>query len=210
VRSARLSPRGLTEGSRNSGQRLKLDADLSQTPGRNCNTTQTKRSFGKAFCTLACARICLSVPVKKLNLTLSPFRSVVVAPVQIITFQGCSTTFSSLKRSGIYCDSWLRPPRAQDRARILFDCRMANDPAMMSSTVETNTSSHHFCRPALADVCAAQRKRTQSSPVCGLCPRTVLHHAQLRRRKATCLADDLHRCAVRSGRKHPVAASEKG
>jgi hypothetical protein len=28
--------------------------------------------------------------------------------------------------------------------------------------------------------------------------------------KATCLADDLRRCAVRSGRKHPVAASEKG
>jgi hypothetical protein len=44
----------------------------------------------------------------------------------------------------------------------------------------------------------------------GNAPRTVLHHAQLRRRKATCLADHLHRCAVRSGRKHPVAASEKG
>jgi hypothetical protein len=38
---------------------------------------------------------------------------------------------------------------------------------MMSSTVETNTSSHHFCRSALADVCAAQRKRRQSSSVCG-------------------------------------------
>ena len=71
--------------------------------------------------------------------------------------------------------------KRQSGARIVFDCRTANDPAMMSSTVETNTSSHHFCRPALADVCAAQRKRTQSSPVCGLCPRTVLHHAQLRR-----------------------------
>ncbi len=27
----------------------------------------------------------------------------------------------------------------------------------MSSTVETNTSSHHFCCPDLADGCAAQR-----------------------------------------------------
>jgi hypothetical protein len=42
---------------------------------------------------------------------------------------------------------------------------------------ETHTSSHHFCCPALADVCTAQR--TQFSPVCGLCPRTVLYHAQL-------------------------------
>jgi hypothetical protein len=33
---------------------------------------------------------------------------------------------------------------AQDRARIAFDCRTVNDAAIMSSTVETNTSSHHF------------------------------------------------------------------
>src|SRR6267143_5698527 len=75
---------------------------------------------------------------------------------------------------------------------------------------ETNTFSSRNRCPDLADVCAAQRKRTQSSPVCGLCPRTVLHHAQLRRRKGTCLTDDLHLCAVRSDRKHPMAASKKG
>jgi hypothetical protein len=76
------------------------------------------------------------------------------------------------------------------------------------STGETNASSHLFCRHPLADVCATQW--TRSSPICGLCPRAVLHHAQPHRRKATCLADDLHRRVVRPNRKHPVAASEKG
>ena len=52
------------------------------------------------------------------------------------------------------------------------------------------------------------RKRTRPFPVFGLFPRTVLHHAEPHRRKATCLADNLRRSGVRSDRKHSVAASE--
>jgi hypothetical protein len=96
---------------------------------------------------------------------------------------------------------------SQDRAGIVFDCRMASDPAMMSATVETNTSSHHFCRPALVDVCAAQR--TRPSPVFGLCPRAVLHHARSSRPKAACVTDDHHRRCRRCGRKCVSTPGEK-
>lgn len=79
--------------------------------------------------------------------------------------------------------------------------------AIHESTVEKNTLSHQRRRSDLADVCAPQG--TRSSPICGLCPRTFLHHARRDRRKATCFADNLDRRDVRSDRKHRVVASGK-